>query len=82
MNVGKATLGDFHALGIFDLEQLAQLDPTDLYYKMCQMTNSHQDPCVWDVFAATIHEARTKEAYAWWHFTKLRKSQSLKLTYP
>ena len=32
-----------------------------------------QDPCVWDTFAAAIHQARTGEALPWWHFTVERK---------
>jgi Pathogenicity locus len=32
-----------------------------------------QDPCVYDVFAAAIHQARTGEAKNWWAFTGERK---------
>jgi hypothetical protein len=31
------------------------------------------DPCVWDVFAAAIHQARTGESRDWWTFTPERK---------
>ena len=32
-----------------------------------------QDPCVWDVFAAIIHEANTGEPSNWWDWTAQRK---------
>ncbi len=73
-NVGKATLGDFALLGISTLEELAARDPDVLYADMQRLTKSAQDPCVRDVFAATIHQARTGEALDWWHFTPERTS--------
>lgn len=73
-NVGKATLGDFALLGIRTLEQLATRDPDTLYADMQRLTRSAQDPCVRDVFAATIHQARTGEALDWWTFTPERKT--------
>lgn len=71
-NVGKATLGDFHRLGITTLAELASADPDALYHALARRTRSAQDPCVRDVFAATIHQARTGEALDWWHFTPER----------
>lgn len=73
-NVGKATLGDLHLLGISTLEQLAARDPDQLYRELEARTRSRQDPCVRDVFAATIHQARTGEALDWWAFTPQRKA--------
>ncbi|MBI3789635.1 MAG: Mitomycin resistance protein mcrB [Gemmatimonadetes bacterium] len=72
-NVGKATLGDFALLGIRTLAELAARDPDELYRELERRTRSRQDPCVRDVFAATIHQARTGEALDWWHFTPERK---------
>ena len=72
-NVGKATLGDFALLGITTLAELAARDPDLLYAEMQRRTKSPQDPCVRDVFAATIHQARTGLALDWWHFTPVRK---------
>jgi hypothetical protein len=46
---------------------------TGVYSRLQQLTGSKQDPCVWDVFAAIIHEAKTGENKPWWDFTKLRK---------
>ncbi len=72
-NVGPATLGDFRQLGIATLAQLAAADPDVLYHELARLTRTRQDPCVRDVFAATIHQARTGEALDWWHFTPERR---------
>ncbi len=73
-NVGKATLGDLHLLGIQTVEELAKQDPTHLFHEMEKRTGAKQDPCVWDVFAAIIHEAVTGEATVWWQWTSKRKA--------
>jgi nucleotidyltransferase/DNA polymerase involved in DNA repair len=73
-NVGKAALVDFRVLEIESVFQLAQCDPQSLYQELQKRTGRPQDPCVWDVLAATIHEARTGEALDWWTFTPRRKS--------
>ena len=74
-NVGKAVLGDLKLVGITSIEQLAKQDPDDLYMKLQKITGVRQNPCVWDVFAAIIHEAKTGEALLWWHFSKIRKNR-------
>jgi len=73
-NVGKATLADLKRLGIHSVRELASQDATDLFHKMEQKTGGRQDPCVWDVFAAIIHEAKTGERTAWWEWTAQRKA--------
>lgn len=73
-NVGKATLKDFALLGIVSPQQLAGEDARELYDRLSVLTNARQDPCVEDVFAATIHQARTGEALAWWEFSRRRKA--------
>ena len=75
-NVGKATLKDLHLLGIETVEELATQDPTHLY-KTLEAITGPQDPCVWDVFAAIIHEAKTGEATNWWTWTAHRKKLQL-----
>lgn len=60
-NVGPATFDDLQLLGITTLEQLAHANPDELYLRIQEITQVKQDPCVWDVFAAIIHEARTGE---------------------
>lgn len=73
MNVGKATLQDLHLLNIQTVEQLAMADPDVLYAQIESITKKHHDLCVWDVFAAIIHEARTGEKTRWWQWTPQRK---------
>lgn len=73
-NVGKATLADLHLLGIYSVKELASQDATQLFERLEQKTGKRQDPCVWDVFAAIIHEAKTGEATSWWEWTSQRKT--------
>ena len=73
-NVGKATLQDLHILGIYSVNELACHDATELFHKLEKITNKRQDPCVWDVFAAIIHEAKTGESTVWWKWTAERKT--------
>lgn len=73
-NVGKATLEDLHLLGIYTVEELSKRDPTSLFHELERRTQSRQDPCVWDVFAAIIHEAAGGEPTVWWKWTKERKA--------
>ncbi|MBI5273970.1 MAG: TfoX/Sxy family DNA transformation protein [Chlamydiales bacterium] len=72
-NVGKATLEDLKLLGINNVEQLALQDATFLFQELERRSQSRQDPCVWDVFAAIIHEVNTGEATNWWDWTTKRK---------
>lgn len=73
-NVGKATLRDLQLLGITTLDQLKEQNPDYLYAELQRMTGTKHDPCVWDVFAAIIHQAKTGEALPWWHWSAIRKS--------
>jgi Pathogenicity locus len=73
-NVGKATLADLVLLGIDSVKKLASQDATELFHKLAQKTGKRQDPCVWDTFAAIIHEAKTGEPTAWWEWTIQRKA--------
>ncbi len=77
MNVGKATLQDLTLLGITSVKQLANCEPDDLYHRLQKLTGKKQDPCVWDVFAAIIHEAKTGEKQPWWQWSKIRKKNQL-----
>ena len=74
-NVGKAALADFALLGIGSVAMLAEQDADALYVRLCALTQQRQDPCVHDVFAATIHEARTGEAVDWWTYSADRKAR-------
>lgn len=75
-NVGPATLKDLEILGITSLEHLAQSDPTELYMRLQEITGIKHDPCVWDVFAAIIHEAKTGQKTNWWAWTPVCKKKS------
>ncbi len=74
-NVGPATCQDFEILGIHSIGELAMQDPDELYERLQHITGKKQDPCVWDVFAAAIHEAKTGERWPWWDWTAVRKQR-------
>lgn len=76
-NVGPATLADLELLGITSVKQLKQADASDLYQQLKKITQCEHDPCVWDVFAAIIHEAKTGEKTNWWQWTKIRKDNAI-----
>lgn len=72
-NVGKAVLKDLtEYLGIHSIRELAKKNPDELFLRLERETKSKQNPCVWDVLAAIIHEARTGIKQPWWEWTKIR----------
>lgn len=77
-NIGPAARGDLALLGIDTVADLARQDADELYARLSEITGSPHDPCVWDVFAAAIHQARTGEAKPWWHWTPERKRRQAK----
>lgn len=81
-NVGPAARADFDLLGIRSLAQLAASDADTLYRELQRRTRQRQDPCVWDVFAAAVHQARTGEPLNWWHFTPARKARQARGEFP
>jgi hypothetical protein len=72
-NIGSAMRRDLAILGIDSVRQLAECDADELYLRLNERSGCRQDPCVCDVFAAAIHEARTGEATPWWQWTAERK---------
>ncbi|HTE41355.1 MAG TPA: helix-hairpin-helix domain-containing protein, partial [Steroidobacteraceae bacterium] len=76
-NIGKAMRKDFELLGIQSVKQLARCNADKLYAQIQTLTSSRHDPCVWDTYAAAIHQAKTGEALPWWDFTKVRKEREL-----
>jgi hypothetical protein len=74
-NVGPAVRRDFELLGIRSVAQLARQNPDRLYARLQKLTGTRHDPCMWDTFAATIHQARSGEALPWWHFSAIRKAR-------
>jgi hypothetical protein len=76
-NIGKAMLRDFELLGISSVKDLARCDADHLYERIQSITDTRHDPCVWDTYAAAIHQAKTGEALPWWDFTKIRKERAI-----
>lgn len=74
-NIGPAMRRDLALLGVHSAAQLARQAPDRLYLRLQRLTGQRHDPCVWDTFAAAIHQARTGEALPWWHFTAERKER-------
>lgn len=77
-NVGPATLGDFKVLGIKTPTALARSDKFELYNRLCDLTNTRQDPREIDVFLTAVGRAKaggtlSKGAEPWWRFTAARE---------
>ncbi|OGT32020.1 MAG: Mitomycin resistance protein mcrB [Gammaproteobacteria bacterium RIFCSPHIGHO2_12_FULL_35_23] len=81
-NVGPATYQDLKILGIHTIKKLSTCHPDELYIRLQAITERAHDPCVWDVFAAIIHEARTGEKQPWWHWTPIRKKRQAADKFP
>jgi len=77
--VGPAFCKDFELLGITTLEQLAASNADELYDRIQLITGKPHDPCVWDVFACAIDQAKDKPAKPWWHYTQIRKAKQNQL---
>lgn len=73
-NVGKATLRDLNILGIHSVEDLVHLEATEMFEQLEKRTGNRHDPCMWDIFAAIIHEAKTGKPTSWWTWTEKRKA--------
>lgn len=81
-NIGPAMARDLHRLGIRSSAQLARCDADRLYRRLERSTGAPQDPCVWDAFAAAIHQARTGAALPWWHCTVERQRRQREGRFP
>ena len=81
--IGRAMLRDFELLGVNSVEQLAKQDATVLYKKMCRISGTRQDPCVWDTYACAIAQARNSKLPAkeckWWTWSTIRKKRGILL---
>ena len=73
-NIGKATLEYLHLLNIHTVEELSTKDPTVLFHSLERCKQTRVDPCMWDLFAAIIHEASGGKPTAWWEWTPQRKT--------
>ena len=72
-NIGPSLAADLHLLGIDAPQQLAGIDPLQLYRRLCDITQTRQDPCVLDVFLSITDFMAGNPPQAWWHYTTERK---------
>jgi hypothetical protein len=68
-------------LGLAPFDELASACADELYIRLQIITGQPHDPCVWDIFAAAINEARTGKKQPWWEWTKIRKKRQLEGTF-
>lgn len=73
-NVGPATADDFARLGLRAPAELAGCDAFALYRRLCDIDGMRHDPCVIDVFLASVDFMRGAPARPWWHYTSERKA--------
>jgi hypothetical protein len=78
-NVGKAVYEDLQLLGISSISQLAQADPDELYERLGSLTGTTPNPCMWDVLASIVHEARTGVKTPWFQWTAVRKQRQTQI---
>lgn len=72
-NIGPAIAKDFKILGIKSPNELATLDPFEMYSNLCRLTNHRHDPCVLDTFMAVVDFMNGAPARPWFMYTKKRK---------
>lgn len=75
INVGPAIESDFKLLGFTNPQQLIGQAPWDLYCRLCKKTKVVHDPCVLDVFMASVDFMNGNPPRKWWDFTKARKEE-------
>jgi hypothetical protein len=73
-NVGAATEQDFLLLGLKSPIDLINKDPYKLYEELCHITQQKHDPCVIDVFIASVKYMQGEPAKKWWEYTSERKA--------
>lgn len=74
-NVGPRVANDFKRLGFKTPQSLRNIDPLQIYKRLCQISKTRQDPCVLDVFIAVTEFANGGESKPWWFYTSIRKSE-------
>ena len=75
INVGPAFVEAFGLLGLKNPQDLIGKEPEVLYRRLVEKTNKFYDPCVLDVFIATIAYMDGNPPKVWWEFTSQRKRQ-------
>jgi hypothetical protein len=85
-SVGPATRRDLDLLGVRTLASLAAADPQELYDRLCALTGQRHDPCVLDVFACAVAQARDPYLPGalrdWFAWTPHRKAGTLRAALP
>ena len=72
-NVGMATAGDFHTIGIDHPQDLIGQDAYRMYDTLCEMTGARHDPCMIDIFLSAVDFMEGGDPRPWWSFTEERK---------
>lgn len=85
-SVGPATRRDLELLGVRTLADLAAANPQELYDRLCARTGQRHDPCVLDVFACAVAQARDPRLpdaqRDWFAWTPHRKAGTLLAALP
>ncbi len=74
-NVGPATQGDLHVLGITQPEQLRGKCAYQMFDQLCQVTGVQHDNCMIDVFLSITDFANGAPPQPWWDYTPQRKAK-------
>ncbi len=74
-NVGPAMSKDFERLGLQNPQCLIGRDPLELYRDICELDRTFHDPCVLDVYLASVEYMNGHPPRPWWEYTSVRKSR-------
>jgi hypothetical protein len=72
-NIGPSLAGDLRLPGIERPPQLQKAEAYRLYRRLCDITQTRQDPCVLDVFLSITDFMAGNPPRVWWHYTAERK---------
>lgn len=72
-NIGPAIAGYLRSLGVVSPRHLKGRDPYQMYDELCRITGRRFDPCLLDVFIATVRFVDGAPARPWWKYTAERK---------
>ncbi|MER5325953.1 helix-hairpin-helix domain-containing protein [Streptosporangium roseum] len=72
-NVGPAVARHLARVGITRTDQLAGLDPVEMYDRLCALDGRRYDPCLLDTFMSAVEQAGGGPARPWWDYTAERK---------
>lgn len=74
-NVGPATAEDLLLLGVRSVGDLAAQDADLMFATLCRLDGTRHDPCVRDVFASLVDQARGLPARPWHAYSRERKAR-------